>query len=203
MLESYPDHSRTVSARKLTISDFPRRVKGWTPATVSYFQQRSITVTQLTHLTSVYPTVRGVCYVLNGSVLGFQERITAPSPVRFFSPPGMEMAKLLYMPNFSLLSLSDSPVYIFEGATDALAAYQCGQHSVAVMGAMVSPEQLAMLRALSLTRRLTLIPDNDEAGLKCAKTLTKELPIQVKYLPTDCKDFCEMSVNDRQRFLLG
>lgn len=196
----YPDYKKQ-ETRTLTIADFPARVKHYSAASIHYWKQHHIDINSVKSEQTVYPTERGICFIMRGAVC-FQERITLSNwPLRFWSPAGAPLGKVLYAPG-SLFDI-DKPVFVVEGLTDALAVHQSGYQAVALVGAKVSEQQLVMLKTMSVTKRLILIPDNDEAGEQCTKTLVKELPIAVRYLPSQYKDVSDIDISFRNSFLAG
>lgn len=193
--EEYPDYKKT-EPRALTIADFPERALSYPRSARYYLSAHHVFVSALPK--TVYPTERGICFVMSGPALCFQERITVKSsPLRFWSPAGAPLGKVLYVP--APLSAEPRPVYVVEGLTDAVAVFQSGFDTVSLIGAKVSDEQLQLLYGLG--RKLILIPDNDEAGEQCCKTLQRELSIQSRHLPSQYKDICDLPVDYRQSFL--
>lgn len=196
----YPDYKKQ-ETRTLTIADFPARVKYYSAESKQYWKQHHIDINSVNLEKTVYPTERGICFTMWGAVC-FQERITLSNwPMRFWSPAGAPLGKVLYAPHIP--TVIDTTVFVVEGLTDALAVHQSGYKAVALVGAKVSEQQLAMLKTLLVTKRLILIPDNDEAGEQCTKMLVKELPIAVRYLPSQYKDVSDIDISFRNSFLAG
>ena len=188
----------------ITFADFPRRLLGWSAESVRYFVKHHIDVKALNSVNTVYPSEKGICFVMTGKVC-FQERITAKKYLglmRFYSPPGSPLGEVLYFPAIESHE-QYKPLFVVEGLTDALVIHQSGYSSCALIGAKVSARQLAMLQELSGTRDLYVIPDNDKAGEECNATLQRALSIRVRHLPTQYKDVCDMPTDDRHRFLKG
>lgn len=199
-MTDYPEYKKA-EPRDIHVSDFPLKVARWTRATEHYFVNHHIDITSLSEVPTLYPTARGICFVMTGSRLCFQERITdSHSPLRFWSPPGSPLGQVLYRP----CPFSDhSTVFVVEGLTDALAVSQSGHNVVSVIGAKVSEYQLGLLYALSVNRELVLVPDNDEPGEQCANLLQRELPLRVLHLPSRYKDICDLTSDQRLAFLNG
>lgn len=209
---SYPEYKKEKKEIKpLTLAEFPSRISRWLPSSLQYFTHHGIVTDNLTESTLVYPTTLGICFVMTGPRLCYQIRITEYyQGLRFWSPPGAALGQVLFIPSptnglkeDAWKRLVNPPMIVVEGVTDALAVHQAGFYSCALIGAKVSDDQLALLRSLSERYPLTLVPDRDEEGDRCARTLLKELPIKVRYLPATCKDICDMPIADRKPFLTG
>jgi hypothetical protein len=196
MPEEYADYKKS-EPRTLTIADFPEPITRYSAASLHYFKTHFITPKPMP--ATVYPVHAGICYVMTGPCLCFQIRLTGGAPVaRFWSPPGSPLGRVLFQPD---PLLPQKYVFVVEGLTDALALYQLRQPVVALIGAKVSEEQFTLLRELSETKTLVLLPDNDEEGEKCALAVQRELTCVVRHLPWRYKDVCDMPIPERNRFL--
>lgn len=197
-MEQYPEYKRG-EARELKLSDFPKKLPAFTLATLGYLRAHHVSPTPLLSLPTVYPTARGICFVLTGPVLCFQERITEKhSHIRFHSPGGSQVGKCVYQP----LAFTDSQtVFIVEGLTDALAVQQSGGNVVSLVGAKLASDQLALLRRMLAGRKAVILPDNDEAGEACVRDLVREISVQVKRLPSQYKDVCDLPIDYRTQLL--
>ena len=89
------------------------------------------------------------------------------------------------------------PLYIAEGAFDALSIYQEGRSVLATMGGHFSRGQLAqVLRAAQAASEVILTFDNDDAGRSFTRTLGEYLfrhrvKFRVLVIPARCKDVSE------------
>lgn len=197
-MSEYPDYKKPPT-KQLTVSDFPRRAPSYSKSARHYLAQHHVFMEPLPE--SIYPTERGICYVMTGPVMCFQERITFQHwPMRFWSPAGSPLGRVLYVP---AAHAKQKPVFVVEGLTDALCVWQSGYNAVSLVGAKVSEEQMTLLRTLGKTHKLILIPDNDEAGEQCGRTLQRELTITVKRLPSQYKDVCDLTSDYKATFLAG
>lgn len=197
MHNAYPIHP--IHERTLTLADFPTRIATWSPSSVYYLRSHHISPDPALKMTSVYPTVRGICFVLT-PVLCFQERITArDTMLRFYNPVGSPIGKAVFVP--APIPDDARVVFLVEGVTDALAVHQSGAAVISVVGANVTTEQLHLVNHMTHGRRVIMLPDNDGAGAECVATLVRELSVRVQYLPPQWKDVCDLPTDYRTELL--
>lgn len=94
-------------------------------------------------------------------------------------------------------------VVIVEGPLDALAAAECGDLGLALMGSQPTEEQLLHAARFTRSRQVLLMPDNDQPTVLLAL-----LPFFVNrsagckiILPSPYKDLAEMPPDERERLL--
>lgn len=192
------------ATRSLSIADFPKRHDRWTYSTLLYLRDHHIETTFLEKIDNVYPTDRGICYLLDGEMC-YQERITdtVSFPARFYAPPGAPIGNCVFAPHLGAAwvnPLYPSLVILTEGTTDALAVAQHGVQAIALMGAKPGAERMGVLRHLVAGRTPVLIPDNDVPGLELAHRL-RSFNIGVRMLPRHAKDICDLNRMEQSDFL--
>ena len=102
------------------------------------------------------------------------------------------------------LLTGDAPVFLVEGAFDALSAEELGHRACAMNGAGNREKIAELLRGLPSPTPILLLPDNDKAGNAWADALTAEFPWLYRCAPLPCKDLNELLTTDREsaaRFL--
>jgi DNA primase len=105
---------------------------------------------------------------------------------------GLPKGRTLYNLNNNLLN---SSIHVVEGALDAMWLEQSGVPSVATLGAYVTVEQIDLLK--KWFKQITVIPDNDEAGINMGVRLNKLLGAKIILPPvenTDIQDYTEEEV---------
>lgn len=197
----YPKVSHLLKPRLLKLSDFPPALQdGYILSALKYWDQHYIDVTSLSHISTVYPTRRGICWVLYGG-LGYQERLTITGVTqRFIFPLGVDVSGMVYMPN---PENANEELIITEGTTDALAVEQVGFRAVSILGTMLTTQRVRLLQSLVRnSQRVFYIPDNDGPGLSAINRLIRAgLPVKVRYLPDTAKDLCNMVPAARATYL--
>lgn len=105
---------------------------------------------------------------LDGGLMGWQEK--GQLSRRFFNrPPGMSKSKTL----FGINKFVEGMMLVVESPLDVVKLHSLGiDGGVATMGAMVSSEQIQLMRKAD---KLILALDNDETGKLSTKTLFKQL----------------------------
>lgn len=85
-------------------------------------------------------------------------------------------------------------VFIVEGEWDALCMYECGYLAVGTLNSSQKEIDADILSVLSMSDKLYLMPDGDDAGKKAVRELLKVLPKQtiVVNVPEHLKDACTM-----------
>ena len=97
------------------------------------------------------------------------------------------------------LLLGDVPVFLVEGAFDALSAEELGHRACAMNGAGNREKVAEILRNLDKTAPIILLPDNDKAGKTWADALITEFPwLYCCWELSDCKDLNELLIKDRE-----
>lgn len=92
----------------------------------------------------------------------------------------------------------EEPVFLAEGAFDALSAEELGHPAMALNGAGNREKVAALLRTLDTSVPLLLLPDNDKAGAAWAQALAEEFPwLFICPPPPVGKDLNESLVADR------
>lgn len=85
-----------------------------------------------------------------------------------------------------------------------MSIWQEGFSAVAIMRAGLNDRQVAQIKELFGDKKIVLIPDNDEAGIKAAEEnlrLLREagLNASIKFLPRDFKDANEYLAQKNQK----
>jgi len=153
----------------------------------------------LANVTNVYPTAKGVCYLLSGG--SYQERITEPGAyVRFDTATG-EGNGAIYVPSYDVSSFvrRTDTVWITEGPADTLALGQAGLSSVAMLGSAITPDKVQRVERLYPRCTLYYVMDTDSAGWTGYHLATQYATRTVRpaMLPLGVKDFCSVAVFDR------
>jgi len=94
-------------------------------------------------------------------------------------------------PIYGLMDVVDSPiVFITEGQFDWLTLRQWGYPAIVVGGTHIQSYNLIALRS----KRVIIVPDNDEVGLKAASDITNKLPnsMVLDYQIANVKDVAEL-----------
>ncbi len=97
------------------------------------------------------------------------------------------------------LLLGEAPVFLVEGAFDALSAEELGHRATALNGAGNREKVAQLLRTRQKPGPILLLPDNDKAGKSWAEALSAEFPWL--YLCADLpsgKDLNELLTADRE-----
>ena len=116
------------------------------------------------------------------------------SEKRYLNEKGQ--ASPLFQPE---LLTGDAPVFLVEGAFDALSAEELGHRACAMNGAGNREKVAEILRKLAKPAPILLLPDNDKAGKTWAEALLSEFPWL--YLCPDldgCKDLNELLIRNRE-----
>ena len=199
MSKLYPRLPNLLQPRTLKLSDFPeQRTEGWTSEALEYWEQHHITPPL--QRDTVYPTYRGICFVLYGG-LGYQERVF-DGDLRWLYPVNVDVSGMLYVPTIGDEEENEE-LFVVEGTTDAMAINQSGHRSAAILGTMLTSARAKLLKELIYDpKQVYYIPDNDEPGLAMVDRLVCfGLPVKIRYLPTGIKDICELYRQARQMFL--
>ena len=110
----------------------------------------------------------------------------------------------LFQPEL-LLKEVGKPVFLLEGAFDALSAEELGYHAAALNGSGNREKAAALLRQLPKPAPILILTDNDPAGNAWAKALTDEFPWLYRCPPAPVgKDLNDCLCADREgaaRFL--
>lgn len=110
----------------------------------------------------------------------------------------------LFQPE-QLTEAGETPVFLLEGAFDALSAEELGFRACALNGSGNREKAAALLRALPKPAPILLLPDNDRAGEEWAAALCAEFPWLYRCPPVPVgKDLNEYLCADREgaaRFL--
>lgn len=197
----YPTKPTRNGKPAISVSDLPERQRQASNHTYDYLDEREIDAWTISESSSCYFTERGICFLLHGESLGYQERITDPdSTHRFMYPSGIKLGGLLFKPD----KVSDSDVlFIVEGTADALAIIQEGFNAVSILGSNLTREKVKSLKTLIADyERTYYIPDNDAPGMHAVYLFIKHgLSVNVRFLPFEFKDICEMPRERRKYFL--
>jgi DNA primase len=124
-----------------------------------------------------------------GNLIGYAGRFTRDDQVNETIPkylfPGdrdrkgtkLEFRKSLFLYNAQAITEPVRDLYVVEGFPSTWWLHQAGFHdTVAVMGSSCSPEQKDLiLRLVSPSGRVWLLPDGDKAGDRCAEELLELL----------------------------
>lgn len=99
----------------------------------------------------------------------------------------------------------DAPVFLVEGAFDALSAEELGHRATALNGAGNREKIAEILRSLEKHPPILVLPDHDQAGQKWAEALLNEFPwLYLCPVLPEGKDLNELLLHDREtaaRFL--
>lgn len=97
------------------------------------------------------------------------------------------------------LLAGEEPLFLVEGAFDALSCEELGFRAVALNGAGNREKVANILRSLPKHAPIALLPDNDKAGDSWASTLTDEFPALYRCIDLpDYKDINEFLCADRE-----
>lgn len=168
--------------------------------TEHYLEHHGITQFTITHCSNTYFTRDGICFILYGPGLAYQERLMGGYG-RFYNPAGLALGKYVF---FSGNFYMASHVFVVEGVADALAIWQEGYESIALLGTMLTPDRVNLILKLGKYKKVLFIPDNDNAGIGCVANISNYLPLwrgNIRYLPAMYKDFCDMPVEFRADWL--
>ena len=188
----------TRDSLKLTEMPVPAAL---TVDTNQYLTIRGISIHTALNCPNVYPTANGLCFMLYGPGLAYQERLMRGIK-RFNNPIHLALGKYVFYAGEPYFS--NSPLFVTEGVTDALAVWQEGYTSVALLGTAVTVERAELILRLGIGKRTLVIPDNDAAGYSFLASINNYLAVWhagVRYLPSKYKDFCEMPVEFRAEWL--
>lgn len=134
-----------------------------------YFTQRGLSDSTVTRFRLGYDPHHG-CVVLpceNGRCV---RRSTAEK--RYLNEKGQPSP--LFQPE--LLTAGEEPVFLLEGAFDALSAEELGYRAAALNGSGNREKAAALLRELAKPAPILVLTDNDTAGDAWASALTEEFP---------------------------
>ena len=105
----------------------------------------------------------------------------------------------LFQPELLTAGQDAAPVFLLEGAFDALSAQELGYHACALNGSGNREKAAALLRQLPKPAPILLLTDNDAAGDAWAKALTDEFPWLYRCPPVPVgKDLNEYLCADRE-----
>lgn len=195
----YPDKPKKTFKRSLRLSDFPAKATAYNQAAREYFTGRELTPGYLKSLSTIYPTRRGICFVLHGA-MGFQERVFN-DPRRYVYPTGAGMASAVFMPEPDHIG---NELILVEGSCDALAIGQLGLRALSYLGTWIPEERLKTIaKEIRDPGKVLIIPDNDAPGQHGLRQLAMAFPgARAIMLPWGVKDVCDLS-HDQRRLLLG
>ena len=132
---------------------------------------------------------------------GFAARNTAPDDTdRYRNASGISAALF----NSAVLDTSETPVFVVEGAFDALSFEEAGAHAVALLSTSNTALLIERCKRIPPRVPLVLALDNDSAGRKAAEELAAALPklgLSVYRVPDyPYKDANEYLCTDRDGF---
>lgn len=107
--------------------------------------------------------------------------------------------------NEAALTNAQSPIFITEGAMDALSIIECGAEAISLNSTANVNRLLRMLEEQKPTQKLIIAMDADEAGKRAEKELAEGLtrlsiPYYIVSDWSGCKDANELLVKDRPSF---
>lgn len=108
--------------------------------------------------------------ITSGKLLGWAARTMNGGKPKYLYPKGMKKSKALFGDDSWVNN--GRHVVVCEGIMDALRIEQAGYHAAAVLGSQVSLYQAMLLRRC---KKITIAPDNDEAGEKLVADLYSKL----------------------------
>lgn len=141
-----------------------------------------------------------------GFVIGVIRRMLDPNAKpRYRYPNGFERTRFVFGGFMAKKERKD--IVIVEGSLDAVAMWDAGFPSIAILGSTMSPQQAAMVRQLNPTS-FVIATDNDEAGDRAARSIRKKLrgsaPLYMARYEGAlgrCKDPGDMSVKERWKLV--
>ena len=106
---------------------------------------------------------------------------------------------------YKLLEKSPEPVFVTEGAFDALSVIECGHFAVALNSTTNAQRLIDMLHAIEEPPKMILCLDNDDAGQRATETIRTGLqrlgiPYIVANIAGDYKDPNDALINDPEAF---
>jgi len=156
----------------------------------NYLEKRRFNSTVLRRFGVYYNVSRGLIVPIHdekNNLVGWVERKHGYKYSR-----GLPRKRTIYNLNRNLL---EDHVFVVEGTLDAIWIEQCGFKAVATLGACVSTEQIDLLNRWF--KSITVIPDNDPAGIEMGKRLAKLSSANIIIPPiegTDIQDYSEEEV---------
>lgn len=113
---------------------------------------------------------------VQGNVLGVVRRHIGrlrPGMPRYMYPKGFKISWHLFGAHL-MTGVKAEQVVLTEGSLDAIAMNEAGFHAVALLGARLHPHQLTIMSGFDVDR-VTLMLDNDEAGIHAAQVVSSQL----------------------------
>lgn len=108
----------------------------------------------------------------------------------------MQRGRYIYtLPNMYEQAIQDGYLIIVDGMFDAIHLAGEGYNAASLMGSSITPEIITQLRFI---KKIIIISDNDEAGLKFVKTLRKHLKNTVCLFQGETKDIDELLKTERK-----
>lgn len=109
------------------------------------------------------------------------------------NPKTLYIRPMDFLFRYSHLDIS-KPLYLCEGLVDAARLYPYRKNVTYLFGSTVGDVKTHLLRKFP---KIILIPDNDEAGFKLARTLVeKKLTITLKKIPKQFEDLGDTNMSD-------
>lgn len=109
----------------------------------------------------------------------------------------MQRGRFIYtLPGMYEKAIQDGYLIIVDGMFDAIHLASEGYNAASLMGSSITSEIIAQLRFI---RKIIIISDNDEAGLKFVKTLKKHLHNTVCLFQGETKDIDELLKTERKK----
>jgi len=180
---------------------YPQRQSTWIDSARLYWSEHGVEESFLDRVTSVYPTDRGIAFLLIGG--GYQERLTTSGQRRFESSMG-ESRRAVYRPATIDYAPLAGALFLVEGPADALAIREQGYDVVATLGSALTPERVAVIQALNLKQEpIYYMMDSDNAGWSGYDRFTQLYAhgVQPCMLPPGKKDFCCVHRSERTDLL--
>lgn len=189
MIQGFLDKRAEKVERKVRLPWFSlRSVDFFTQTDTDWFSQRGISPEGRQQLKLGYdPTHRradftGPCviipHVFQGDLVGWQERWVEYKkgwygPAKYTNTDDFPKRYTLYNYDRAMeLALQGEPVHVVESAMSVAVLVSHNINAVATFGTSVTPEQIKLLRRFPF---VTLVPDNDAAGIHGAQTLITAL----------------------------
>ena len=207
-------HMRVIAGYKLS-NEIPTRLSlkltelpvGQTIAsikTADYLERQGILKDTIMQCPYTYFTLDGICFMLHGPGLAYQERMCTNSYARFYNPLGLALGKYVFHTGEG--HNVNNTLFVVEGVTDALALWQAGYESIALLGTAITDERAEIVMKLKGDRRVLFIPDNDTAGYTFLASISSYLVLWgagIRYLPNLHKDVCDMPFAMRKQWIMG
>jgi 5S rRNA maturation endonuclease (ribonuclease M5) len=196
-------------------NEFPKRTNEWGGPDVAYFKEHGIKLKDVMGLDSIYPTEKGLCFLLVGmnGRSAYQERLTVSwTGSRWCNPSNVNLSGFVYKPWSLAYNIPESTdhVFIVEGSTDALRLHTLGYLAIGILGVSIPKERVEVVEYLcsklnticNKKVRAVLIPDNDGPGESLVRRLVTKIPtLGVSRLPHTVKDVCDMKRSELCIFL--